>query len=77
LQTQRMEQGISELGEAVRHVLTASPNDRQPYQLPDISGIVGNYGGSSTLSTQQLATNRTQINEKITYNPTTARLHIR
>ena len=76
LQTQRMEHGISELSEAVRHVLTQSPDDRQPYQLPDITGVVGTYGGSSTLSTQQLETNRTQINEKITYNSATARLHI-
>jgi len=77
LQTQRMEHGISELGEAVRHVLTTTPENRQPYQLPDITGVVGTYGGKSTLSTQQLETNRTQINEKITYNPATARLHIR
>jgi hypothetical protein len=77
LQTQRMEHGISELGEAVRHVLTTTPENRQSYQLPDITGVVGTYGGKSTLSTQQLETNRTQINEKITYNPDTARLHIR
>jgi hypothetical protein len=77
LQTQRMEHGISELGEAVRHVLTTTPENRQSYQLPDITGVVGTYGGKSTLSTQQLETNRTQINEKITYNSATARLHIR
>lgn len=77
LQTQRMEEGISELGEAVRNVLLQSPKDREPYQLPDISGIVGNYGGKATPSIQQLETNRTQIDEKIAYNPTTSRLHIR
>jgi hypothetical protein len=77
LQTQRMEEGISELGEAVRNVLLQSPKNRELYQLPDISGIVGNYGGKSTPSIQQLETNRSQIDEKITYNPTTSRLHLR
>ena len=56
LQTQKMEKGITEIGEAVRNVLIEHEKLETPMELPNITGISGIYGGlaSQTVKTLQI-----------------------
>lgn len=78
LQTQKMEKGITELSEAVRNVLLSSNDTTEKlYELPDISGITGVYGGKPHESNKTLQIERKEIDEKITFDTATSRLRIR
>ena len=78
MQTQQMEQGISQLSDSVRNVLLANNNSSTQYhQLPDITGITGEYGGNPSDSAKKLVYNRNQVDAQITYDATTTRLHIK
>lgn len=45
----KMEKGIAEIQDATRNLLISNAKHEKPFELPNITGIVGDYGGKSTV----------------------------
>lgn len=58
LQTQKMEKGITQIGEAVRNVLLANEANEGTFELPSITGLTGEYGANVDSVTKSLEVGR-------------------
>lgn len=45
----KMEKGIAEIQDATRNLLISNEQHEKPFELPNITGITGDYGGQSTI----------------------------
>ena len=48
-QSSKMEKGIAEIQDATRNLLIANEQHEKPFELPNITGVTGEYGGESTI----------------------------
>ena len=65
LQTQKLEKGITQIAEAVRNVLISQENTETPYEIPNITGITGEYGGSVNPVTETLLEGMNRVKDSV------------
>lgn len=66
LQTQKLEKGIAQIAEAVRNVLVEQEKKETPYEIPNITGITGVYGGNVDNATTNLVEGMESVKDSVT-----------